>query len=255
MGETPFLVGAWAEAVFHVLAHVSATAHLAPSLHDPAYVEAARRALGPAEARALGEDARLLGGLLPTFASLAGAQELAWLFRSAERAGACAGRDLDDLGADDVDAPDLLPRLAGDPAVEILRAAAELELPLLSRLPPIPVDLAALSRALAEIAPAAPLLARCRVGVVRALGLRGRVRDREIWVGAATVAHAAWQAAHEATVAEIAERLRAAGEPFDHDRVEEAAIALLTERAYAAGLSAAHATWLAHFGDPSRSAT
>src|SRR5581483_7174316 len=144
----------------------------------------------------------------------------------------------------DGDAPELLPALAGDPAVEVLRAAAELELPLLARLPPIAADLAALGRALDEVAAAAPLLPRCRVGVARALGRRGRVMGREIWVGAAPIEHAAWQAAHEATVAEVA-----AHAAQDHDAVELAALALLAHRARASGLEAAHRAWLAHFGE------
>jgi hypothetical protein len=247
-GETPFLAGAWAEAVFHVLAHVGATAHLASSVYGSAYVAAARGILGPAEERLLGEDARLLGGLLSTFASLARAQSLAWLFRSIDRASACAGRDLGALTEADVDAPELLPSLAGEPAVEILRAAAELELPLLARLPPMAMDLPGLGRALDALSVVAPVLPECPVGVVRALRLRGRVMGREIWVGEAPIEHAAWQAAHEATVAEVVERLHGAGERAGHDRVEGEAVALLRARARAAGLGEGHAAWWSCFG-------
>ena len=148
-----------------------------------------------------------------------------------------------------MDAPALLPHLAGDPAVEVLRAAAELELPLVARLPPVDVDLAALALALGEVARAAPLLPCCAVGVSRALRRRGRVMGREIWVGEAPVEHSAWQAAHEATVAEVVERARSAGEGTDHDRVERAAIALLARRAVEAGLTQGHRAWLAHFGE------
>ena len=147
-----------------------------------------------------------------------------------------------------MDAPELLPQLKGYTAVEILRAAAELELPLLARLPPVDVDLAALALALDEVARAAPLLPSCPVGVARALGRRGRVMGREIWVGDAPIAHSAWQAAHEATVAEVVERARGAGESADHDRVEWAAVALLADRARAAGLAEGHRAWFAHFG-------
>src|SRR6185312_13532879 len=113
MGVTPFLVGEWAEAVFHVLAHVGATARLASSVYDPAYVAAVRGVLGAAEERLLGEDARLLGEIVPTFGALARVQGLAWLFRSRERVVACAGRDLGALAEADVDAPELLAWLAG----------------------------------------------------------------------------------------------------------------------------------------------
>jgi hypothetical protein len=243
--SSPFLVDAWAEAVLHVLVHVRATAGLPASLYDAGYVAEVERVLGPADGRALGEDAAILGRVLPTHEALANAQRLAWLFRSAERAEACAGRDLAELGAADVDAPALLPGLAGDAAVEVLRAAAELELPLVALLPAIAVDLAALGRALDGVERAAPGLRGFRVGVARALGLRGRVMGDEIWVGAAPLEHAAWQAAHEATVAEV---VAVHGED-GHYRVERAAIARLAARARAAGLERPHRAWLAHLGD------
>jgi hypothetical protein len=68
-------------------------------------------------------------------------------------------------------------------------------------------------------------------------------------VGPAPIQHAAWQAAHEATVAEIVEAWPEDRGAVDHDRVERAALALLAGRARDAGLGAAHRAWLAHFGD------
>jgi hypothetical protein len=233
-----FLVDDWAGAVFHVLAHVRASAALPASLFDAAYVAAAAAVLGPASARSLGEDASLLGRLAVTHDALARVQLVAWLFRSPARARAVAARDLADLPDDAVDAPRLLPLLAGDPGAEILRAAAELELPLVAALPPLAVDRAALATAVEALVPVAPRLARSRVGVARALGYRGRVMDDEIWIGDAPVAHAAWQAAHEATVAEVAaEGVR------EHAALEGEAVERLARRALAAGMEDARAAW------------
>lgn len=238
-------VNGWAEAVFHVLAHVRATAHLAASAYDADYVAAIALQLGPAARRALRDDAALLGHLLSTHDALAAAQVLAWLFRSPARAAAASGLDLADLAPDQVDAPALLPALArGGPAVEILRAAAELEAPLLAALPPPEVDLGALAGALARAAPAAPHLEACAVGVLRPLGWRGRVWGREIWVGPAPLDHAAWQAAHEATVSEVAAEMRGRGEAPAHGPVEREALARMAARARAAGLTEEHRAWL-----------
>lgn len=233
-----FLVDDWAGAVFHVLAHVRATAALPASLYDAPHVAAAAAILGPASARSLGEDAELLGRLAPTHDALARVQLVAWLFRSPARARAAAAWDLADLPESAVDAPRLLPLVAGDPAAEILRAAAELELPLLDALPPLAIDRGALAEAVAALVPVAPRLARSRVGVARALGRRGRVIDDEIWVGDAPIAHAAWQAAHEATVAEVAaEGVRG------HAAVEGEAVERLSRRAGEVGMTAARAGW------------
>jgi len=249
--HAPFVVDAWADLVFHVLAHVRATAALAPSVYDATYVEEVAKAVGPASERPLGEDAENLGRVLTTHESLAQAQLLAWLFHSIERARRCEERDLAELGKDDVDRPDLLPPLVRIGAgVEILRAAAELEAPVHARLPPPKLDLHLLTLALAEATEVAPNLAQCRVGVSPALRLRGRVLGREIWVGLAGYDHMAWQAAHEATVAEVVEERKASGLPFGYDVIEREAIGRLTERAAKVGRSADHRRWLSCFRLP-----
>jgi hypothetical protein len=244
-GGSVSLACPWSDAVFHVLAHVRATASLASSVFDARYVATAERALGPASERGLGEDARVLGEILPTFAALARVQALAWLFDSVDRVNAIVDRPLDDLTPEEVDAPRLLGILKHDPAAEVLRAAAELELPLLDRLPPVAIDRVALAEEVARVAPAAPFLAACEVTIVRSLGHRGRVIDRAIAVGDAPLPHAAWQAAHEATVAEI---LDAPGPAPDHDVLERGALRLLARRARDAGLADAHRTWLDPLG-------
>jgi hypothetical protein len=198
----------------------------------------------------LAEDAAALAALAPSHASLARAQLVAWLFDSVERAHLAAQRGLFAVGAADVDAPELLPTLEGAAdAAEALLIAAVLEAPELVRLPAPRVDFDAVERALSAQVAVAPGLADCRVALVRSLRLRGRVRGASIWVGmpeaggAPSVEHVAWQATHEAVVREVG----LAGDAPER-RVEQMAVVLLSERARRAGLSDAHARWLAHFG-------
>lgn len=248
----------WAEAVFHVLAHVRATAHLAPSAYDPSYVAEAARALGPAEERLLAADAARIGALATTFDAMVDVEQLAWLFDSPGRARACVERDLAVLEASDVDHPRSLPAVRRAGAVaEILRAAAEIEAPLCAKLPPLALDERALDQALAEATVMAPLLASSTVGVVRALGIRGRVVASDegdtaprIWVGAASTEHMAFQAAHEATVWEVGCDAAKAGIPWVHEDVEREAIRRLRARAEAQGKGEAHQRWLSCFAVP-----
>ena len=88
--------------------------------------------------------------------------------------------------------------------------------------------------------------------MTRSLGRRGRLRGREIWIGAPfpgggpDLDHLAFQAAHEATVGEL---IALEGAPAGDDRpLEAAALVLLKRRAERVGLGEAHARWLAHFG-------
>lgn len=251
----------WLDLVFHVLAHVEATARLAPSCFDPSYVAFARGHLGDPDARPLGEDRRTLGRALASHGALARAQLLAWLFDDLERARALAERDLRALSPAELARPELLaPLLEDEPGAELLRAAALLEDDAWSRLPPLDeaAARARLAPALASVAAAAPALEACEVRCARALRLRGRVlRDHGracIWVGAPgdapplEAAHAAWQAAHEATVFEVGEVARAEGLAAAHAPLEHAALILLAARAAEARLGDAHAAWLGHLG-------
>lgn len=237
----------WAERVFHVLAHVRATAHLAPSLYDEAWIRRAAAALGPAESRPLAEDAATIGALAPDHDRLARVQLLAWLFDADHPPEACADRELVALGPADVAAPELLPPLVAlGAAAEVLRAAAELED--LSPLPPPAGDFEEVRSGLAARVHAAPRITALSVEGVRSLRLRGRVRGRAVWVGTPDddlpALHPIWQALHEATVAEV----HAALGDVAHAPLEQAASALLAHRADAAGLRAEHRGWLAHFG-------
>ncbi len=150
------------------------------------------------------------------------------------------------LGPNDVDDVRALAlaRRAGA-AAEVLRAAAELELRLIARLPPIEdAALAALREATASLDAVAP--GPRDVFVVRPLPRRGRAFGRKIYVGAPGVAgadatHLAWQVMHEATIEElVSERA-----PTSHAEIERRALVRLRSRARARGLADAHGRWFA----------
>ena len=257
MGNFSLRRAEWAELVFHVLAHARGTAGLAASADFPAYTRFCARHIGAAEMRHLAEDAAILAALLPTHAALAEVQLLAWLFRSRERASASALLELRELPAEAVDDAGALAALRGSEPAELLRCAALLELDAFERLPEPAWEPAAVAEALGRVQPAAPELERCRIEVVRSLGLRGRVRRHHILIGipeealGVTNDHVAWQAAHEATVLELGDRavgLPPGDRPGERD-VEHAAVVLLAERAREHGLYLEHARWLAHFGE------
>jgi hypothetical protein len=236
-----------AELFFHVLSHVGGTRRLPASVYSAEYIAWARGRLGSAEERTLGEDAQLLAGAFPTHGALAELQVLARLFGSLQRLRSVRSRALAELRPGDVDDPAMLARLCalGAPG-ELAFCALTLELGCFEQLPSPPPAPLELLHALRELVPLAPGLAEARVGCVRSLHLRGRVWGSEIWVGhpaaevAPTIEHAAWQAAHEATVVAVAAR-----EKTLHEReVEEVAVSELTRTALAAGKGREHARWL-----------
>lgn len=242
---------AFVDLVFHVLAHVSVD--VPAGAYDPEYVRWCERTLGPASSRELATLASDVARAAPTHDALARAQLLAWMFRDVQNAARAFDRSLAELRPDDVARPELLRALAGDPAAELLFCAVALEAGAHASLPAIAAD-AAFGSARAEVARAAPRLAEMPVETVRSLRLRGRVYDATIFVGVpspiapgAPVEHVAWQAGHEATVAELA----AARLPFDQH--EHAAVVLLATRARRAGLAEGHARWLAQLRAPSPS--
>jgi hypothetical protein len=245
----------WADLVFHVLAHVGATAELPASLYDQRYVAYCEKRLGAAAQRSLGQDSVLLGQIAPRHEDLARIQLVAWLFRDLDGAAARAGAALSDLGPDDVLDPALLAGV--DPAAELLWCAALLELEAFRALPPALGVAHELTGALARATAVAPGISECRIETVRSLCRRGRVRKSTIWIGlpdlelGVSTSHLIWQASHEATVRELAERVRslpAEARPAER-AIEHAAVVQLAERARAAGLSAEHAAWMAHFGE------
>ena len=220
------------------------------SLFDERYCQWVAEQVGAAELRPLGQDAELLQGWLGDHALLVEAQLLAWLFDEAAAALALAEVDLAALTADQVARPWVLRRLQSGPlpavAIEMLRCAAALEQDTLAQLPPVVVEEAVVAAALAALHGVAPQLSQLDWRPLRALRLRGRVAAGEVWTGIVdaqldvTAEHIAWQAAHEATVAEVASQLQLA-----ERAVEQLAVLLLHARAAAAGLAPAHDRWLA----------
>lgn len=238
----------WNELVFHVLAHVRAD--VPSSVYDAEWV-----AFANVGDPLFLEDVARLEAMRLTHEALAEVQLLAFLFESVARAERVADRALAELAPEDVDDPRLLSALMASPAlpvVEVLRAAAELAREAYEDLR-APRALS-MDQALMRVAEAAPHLSRCRLEQVRPLRLRGRAIGRRVWVGlpCATLGpsaeHVAHQAAHEATVVEVAERARALGLVPAFLPLEQCALLAFRERARAAGLGDEHARWLAHFG-------
>src|SRR5690242_9125689 len=93
---------AWADLVFHVLAHVEETEALPSSVSDAAYRAFVESHLGPASERALSGDARVLGEALRDHGELSRVQALAAVFRDPEHAARVRGRDLATLMAEDL---------------------------------------------------------------------------------------------------------------------------------------------------------
>lgn len=238
----------WPELVFHVLAHVRATAHVAASVYDATYVAFVERHVGPASRRPLEEDAQILGQLLPTHEALARAQLVAALFQSSSDATRHADTDLDAL---ETVSPSL--RAALRPiaqGAELLRCAALLESEMMAALPAVKPPDPRLRDALARVERASPTLRGYTLVPIRALRLRGRLVGSEIWHGVPArdleldPDHVAWQVAHEASVGEVV----AAKRPLAEREVEHVALVLMAERAAHCGLAEPHSRWLAHFG-------
>lgn len=226
-----------------MLAHVD-PGRVASSCYDAGWIAWAEQHLGRATDRSLAADVRVLERTLASNEHLAAAQALAWMWNDAAQARGCAQRDLAELTDDDVaDTRALRTARAIGPAVEVLRAAAELELPRLAEIHAPYTDTTALARALSRAAPAAPELGRVRIELAPPLPRRGRAWGPHVWVGMPGIAgaeteHVAWQAAHEATVVEVGRLAEG------HETVERMALGLLRSRARRAGLTDAHRRWL-----------
>jgi hypothetical protein len=260
MAGTPPLGPRWADLVFHVLAHVRPAGPFASSLFDETYIAFSEKHAGPAAARSLGADADVLGRAVTSHEALARLQWVARLFDDTASARAVAQRDLSGLRDGDVaDAVALRALSDVSNAAEVLRAAAELEAPHHAKLPVIEVE-PALAAALERASPAAPRLAGFRVECLRALRVRGRLFDSRIWVGvpsaelSLTAEHVAVQAAHEATVAEVAGTARSHAVELGERSIEHIALVLFAERAARGPLAEAHSRWWAQLSTASPSA-
>lgn len=231
----------WTESVFHVLAHVDARG-IPASCYSPAWIAWVAARCGPASERALGDDLQVITRVAPGHDLLARAQAVAWIFDDARSARAAADDELASIarGAH----PDALAiARTALPLAEVVRAAAELELDFIEEIEPISdAALRDLGAAL-DVVAAAASVSDVAIAIARPLGLRGRVLGRSVLVGCPGIGcdaeHAAWQAAHEATVREVTLE-----GPKSFADVERTAIARLRSRARAAGLGDAHARWL-----------
>jgi hypothetical protein len=245
----------WADLVFHVLAHVTEQRRFASSLGHLPYRAFCERHLGRAAARSLAEDVDHLTQVLTSHELLAQLQWMAFLFHDPIAARSVGARELTELltdrtAGDAVVNPRALRGLSGVEAqAELLRAAAELEAPHHARLPPAGFDLNALSRWLRRVAVAAPRLRTMDVRFLRALTQHGRVVAPVIYIGVPSeelgveVPQVAVQAAHEATVVEVAEAARGGAIPLGEREVEHVALLVFAERAGPAGLGEEHGRW------------
>lgn len=244
----------WACLVFHVLAHVAASS-AAADLFSAEYVQFVAETAGSAESRPLGEGAAALASSVRSHDEWVRLQHVAWLFDRLAAAQAAALTDLAALaGSEGVRMSSLRALRSVLPAAELLRASALLEAPLHAALPVPEWDRAALAAELARACAIAPRLATAAVYVVPALTFRGRVFGASIWIGApverfgVTVAHAALQAAHEATVLEVNEAAAVSGAPLPERAAEAIAVVVFAARAAAQGRGGDHAVWGARFG-------
>lgn len=234
------------ELFFHVFAHVAETRALPASVFSARYVAWCESLLGPGRARTLADDAVMLARQFPSHPALVSIQPLAKLFRTTDKLARVGERSLAELSAPDVDDANALQHLqALGAGAELALCALLLELPSFLRLAALPAVPAPLRERLASLVAVAPGLSQAHIGCVRSLYQRGRAWGDEIWVGhpAAEVApaleHAAWQAAHEATVVQVSREQPALGERA----VESAAVERLTRMAEAAGERAGHSAW------------
>ncbi len=232
----PLRVGwgpSWAAAVFHVLAHVELGA-LPSSSYSESYVKWAAHQLGPADERELGSDAQLLAQLIQSHEHAARLQSLAWLFRDAEQALACAERSLSELLPSDTTDPRWLnaARAMGAEA-EMLRCAVLLELPHWQRLTRPQPETEELEQHLTELARTVPELREHRIEMLPALTVHGRVHAGQIWIGCpsaelgVSALQVAWQAAHEATVSMLGQQARG---KYSERELERRAVATLKAR-------------------------
>jgi hypothetical protein len=243
-----------AELFFHVFAHVTDTSTLPASVASLRYVTWCQSLLGAATERTLAEDARLLARELRTHAALAAVQPLAKLYSTLERLSQAGERPLAELLPGDVDDPRALQYLQSLGAgAELSFCALLLELPAFSLLPAPPAPPESLLERLTHLAGLAPGLAGARIGCIRSLDLRGRAWGDEIWVGhpaaeiGPSVEHAAWQAAHEATVVAVSRERPSLSERA----VEAEAVQRLARQATAAGEQAGHGAWQRALQSPS----
>jgi hypothetical protein len=238
--------------VLHILAHLETTAHLPSSLYDPGYVALARRHLGDPAERALGADIEALSTHLVSHEGLIAIQPLLRLHPSLAaglRGSQRSLLELDDDPGTNRAVRDALVEKA-PLCAELLRCAALLEAETFVRWP-LP-DLTDVARRIRDALPAfwgvSPQLRCLPIRTFLALGMRGRAWPDEIWVGIPvesgepSLEHVLWQAAHEATVLEVAQRT-----PLGERHIERLAVALMSQRATRSNMRPSYEQWLRNF--------
>ena len=219
----------WADLVLHVLGPRSGPRSF-PFRPLGAWLREIRRPRGRACRGARSGRGRVpcLARAIDSHQALARLHLLACLFDTPQQARRCIATDLADLPASDVAAPGLIGAVAAcGPAAEVLRTAALLEEEVWRALPDEEFDASQLESELAAVGQLAPLLRSFELFLSRPLGFRGRVFGSEIWVGVPGsidglgARHVAWQAGHEATVAEVA---RHADQLLDERTIEHGGV-------------------------------
>jgi hypothetical protein len=180
------------------------------------------------------------------------------LFADTAAARRCAGRALAELSADEVAEPSALALLAGHPAAELLWCSALLELDVHAALPHPEGDCdeESIKNALLRVEACAPRLAHSAVHLCRALTRHGRSFGADIYVGVPSVQlgvsaeSVALQAAHEATVLEVAALAARSGSALSERDIEHVALVVLAERTRLHGWSSRYLSWSLQWNVP-----
>jgi hypothetical protein len=254
----PIAANVCAELALHALAHLPVAG---PGAHHHArYLRWVRSHHPPAAWEPFASDAELLAALYARDSGRLGLHALPFLFDDPERLLSAAGRDLRELGPDDVDEPLALAVLRGvDPSlVDLVRT--DMALAARAFAAGWAKDAPACREACARVAPMferalaiVPELGGASVELAIALGPHGRVLGDRILAGlphpsnAISPAGCAVLAMHEACVAHAASALPATAAAERYTRAEWTALRELARRL--AGqedeLAFAHRRWLA----------
>lgn len=245
----------YAELVYHVLAHVESAPELAAGTYNPTYVSYCGAHLGSTAERTLGEDARALSALLSDHEKLARVQVLAWLYETVEASGATEALEFSRVTEADGAREPALQYLREAPSVELelLRCAVALEREHWERLPHVcsgrvvsPGALQEQEARISALEAVAPYLCQVQVQGIFPLSYRGRAFADSVLVGVPgrgagmpSLQHVGLQAAHEATVLEVQQRVAL---PFLE--LERAALTLLKTRVRGSQFEDEHSNWL-----------
>jgi hypothetical protein len=257
------LAGAYADLVYHVLAHVPVDGP--SSLYDPRYLAWSRASLPEPARRPAEDDAAVMGALYARAEDAALLHALPALHDDLRGFQASAAKGLRELGAEETADGHWLRALLGMDRglVEIVRCAMALAARAYGRAHAERME-PELRRAAAEVEPLLddamgiiPALRHFRVEVSHPLGPRGRVFGRRILVGAPVAwcglahAHPILQAMHECAVAYADRELRSAeaarGVGSSYAACEWRAMRAVEQVVRGTPWQEAHAAWRAVF--------